>query len=346
MITILYRKHRQTLLFALNPILKFSKIYNIEYFSNIEDCLQKGKNTNVLLIIGYFKSYNHRKLVIDKWLLDLREKFSKIALFDDSDGADSLHPELLHKVDLYFKKQLLTERKNYLRPMYGRQLFSDYYHINFGATDSILDERNPVLNEGDLDKLYTAWNLGVNSLSTSRISNWSRESFVHLTHLSCTKKMAIKKGSKRSGVQARFSHAQYPNSIGFQRRQLNNLLQGKGGVLQDRISKRKFRNELNSVKGVLSPFGFGEITHRDFEAVRHLSVLIKPSMTHIETYPNIFKNHTYVPLNWDFSNLDEVIEDVLAGVFDRIPMYALDNLHSELTALDEKVCTVLDLLLD
>lgn len=38
-----------------------------------------------------------------------------------------------------------------------------------------------------------------------------------------------------------------------------------------------------------SPFGYGEVCWRDFEAILVGSLLIKPSMDHIETNPNVWR---------------------------------------------------------
>ena len=56
----------------------------------------------------------------------------------------------------------------------------------------------------------------------------------------------------------------------------------------------------------MSPFGWGEICIRDFEAVVAGSLLIKPSMQHLRTLPDIYRNRkTYVAVQWDFSDLGE-----------------------------------------
>jgi hypothetical protein len=55
-----------------------------------------------------------------------------------------------------------------------------------------------------------------------------------------------------------------------------------------------------------SPFGYGEVCWRDYEAVIAGSMLLKPDMSHIESSPDIFiPGQTYVPLRWDLSDLEE-----------------------------------------
>jgi len=71
------------------------------------------------------------------------------------------------------------------------------------------------------------------------------------------------------------------------------------------VSQRQYFRELRSSKLIFSPFGWGETCWRDFEAVCYGGLLIKPSMDHIDTEPNIFiPGETYVPVAWDFSDLE------------------------------------------
>ena len=72
---------------------------------------------------------------------------------------------------------------------------------------------------------------------------------------------------------------------------------------------RTYNRELRTAAGVLSPFGYGEECLRDFEAVVHGAVLIKPSMDHVETWPDIYRPwRTYFPCRWDASDLSEVTD--------------------------------------
>ena len=71
---------------------------------------------------------------------------------------------------------------------------------------------------------------------------------------------------------------------------------------------------------MLSPFGWGEICYRDFEASLGGNLLLKPSMDHIDTWPNIYREDCYLKLDWDFSNLD-IINEIFSNeklIYDRI----------------------------
>ena len=72
------------------------------------------------------------------------------------------------------------------------------------------------------------------------------------------------------------------------------------------VPRSQYLKEIKSSRIVFSPFGWGEACFRDFEAVCYDCLLVKPSMDHINTEPNIYiDGETYVSVNWDFSNLVE-----------------------------------------
>ncbi|MBF2020507.1 MAG: glycosyltransferase family 1 protein [Hydrococcus sp. C42_A2020_068] len=79
-----------------------------------------------------------------------------------------------------------------------------------------------------------------------------------------------------------------------------------GKIYSQLVSRRQYFREIKRSRIVFSPFGWGESCWRDFEAVCYNCLLVKPSMAHIETQPNIYvEGETYVPVSWDFSDLVE-----------------------------------------
>ena len=56
----------------------------------------------------------------------------------------------------------------------------------------------------------------------------------------------------------------------------------------------------------ISPFGWGEIAYRDFEIFISGAALLKPSMSHMKTWPDIYvEGETFVSYSWDLSDIDE-----------------------------------------
>jgi len=96
----------------------------------------------------------------------------------------------------------------------------------------------------------------------------------------------------------------------FQREKIKKCLANK--LPTDKISRRQYLNEMANSKICLSPFGLGEITLKDFECFLAGSLLMKPDMSHMNTWPNFYqKDKTYIAHDWDITNLEEKIEWVL-----------------------------------
>jgi hypothetical protein len=75
---------------------------------------------------------------------------------------------------------------------------------------------------------------------------------------------------------------------------------------------------MSSIGAVLSPFGWGEVCFRDFEAILHGAALAKPSMDHVETWPDVYRpGETFVALRWDAKDLTDACETLLSSPSER-----------------------------
>ncbi len=80
-------------------------------------------------------------------------------------------------------------------------------------------------------------------------------------------------------------------------------------LYQGRVSHRQYMLELRRSKLCFSPFGYGEVCWRDFEAMSTGTLLLKPDMSHLRLVDDFFQSYqTYVPLSWDLSDLREKVE--------------------------------------
>ncbi len=90
-------------------------------------------------------------------------------------------------------------------------------------------------------------------------------------------------------------------------------LDGVGTVTGTGIRHDLFLRELRRSKLCFSPFGYGEVCWRDYEAAMSGAVLIKQDMSHVETDPDLFvAEETYVPVNWDLSDFADKVQWLLA----------------------------------
>jgi hypothetical protein len=74
-------------------------------------------------------------------------------------------------------------------------------------------------------------------------------------------------------------------------------------------------------KTALSPFGWGEACCRDYQAMALGSVVIKPDMSHVECWPDIFQaGETYLPCKPDWSDAHKIIREVVDNWSDYRPL--------------------------
>ena len=88
---------------------------------------------------------------------------------------------------------------------------------------------------------------------------------------------------------------------------------GSVWILQTKkLDRRSYLRELATSKLVISPFGLGEITLKDFEVFMSGALLVKPDMSHMTTWPELFLDEvTMVAFDWDLKNLKNKIERAL-----------------------------------
>ena len=94
-------------------------------------------------------------------------------------------------------------------------------------------------------------------------------------------------------------------------------LDDKYNLVKGQSSPQQFVEVMKRSKVGLSPFGMGELCYRDLELIQWGCLLIKPDMSKVITEPDFFKPmETYVPVKPDWSDLNDIIEKVLANFKD------------------------------
>lgn len=74
------------------------------------------------------------------------------------------------------------------------------------------------------------------------------------------------------------------------------------------VTPEQYRHDMRRSRIVVSPFGWGEVSTRDFEAAAYGNLLMRPRVDHVAVIPQIFiPGETYVPLEWDFRDLAEKV---------------------------------------
>jgi hypothetical protein len=238
-------------------------------------------------------------------------KHCPIGYFDLSDSAVIVRPELLSLATRYIKNQLLNDRSVLRRPLYGYRLYTDYYHSQFNVEDGALEEWSTPIDERGLEKLRVGWNAGLGNydlLGPKAAVMAFQLTGRYIYGPSARYSLPARKRSIL--INCRMATVHQRQTVAFQRRELARVL--ADFVPVDRVSKRRYFRELRNSRIVMSPFGWGEINQKDFEATIAGAAIMKPDLSHLETWPDYFKaGETYVAHKWDLSDVQEKIDHLL-----------------------------------
>lgn len=197
-------------------------------------------------------------------------------------------------VDIYLTKHLLRDRGAYGRPTFGDTNLMDHYGRQFGLAH---ETRHFPLPEGFWDKLM----LG---------PSFATADFM----LPVFARGRLPEGPRPVDLHARIETRGTPWYQAMRRDCAAAVagLEGVTCVTGTGIRHDLFLAEMRRSKLCFSPFGYGEVCWRDYEAVMTGAVLLKQDMSHVETDPDIFvADETYVPVRWDLADFADKVQWLL-----------------------------------
>lgn len=248
------------------------------------------------------------------WLKETRTQINqanlsdtKLVLLDTYDQTSSPHFQAFEHVDRYIKGKLLKDRTIYTHDSHSGFVYADFVADTWGF-DLKGWHFGSQIPPAHAHKLVCGWSLGItpqyrrllNSTSTVRVP-WS------MRRIDLHQRTGGLGTPGKNQQWYQFSRAKGIEAI--------SLLASKFRLSPTgRVSTKRYFAEMCLSKAVFSPFGWGEICFRDYEAIACGCLLIKPDMSHLETEPNIYIPHeTYVPIAWDYHNAVEQIEHYLSN---------------------------------
>lgn len=307
---------------------------------------------DLLILVRRYHDGKRSDKEVEVELLALKKNFNKVIYFDDSAATSVVLFNTFKFVDEYWKRSVFKNLDLYNEKLYGGHLFSDYYHDKYSINDGNDSFFNQTSHGADLTKLKIAWNIGIGAFPTARNNVFNKEyakirrlvtgfsaipliipirgalkKYMNAMANELEKDINIKQ--KKNNISGRFESEIYRNSIGHQRVMMREKIQNKNIFITGKVDRWEFTQEANLVRGMLSPFGWGEVCYRDFEAAIGGAVLIKPDMSHVETWPNIFTDKSYIPLSWDLNELDSFdIDDLNINIANEARKIYLEALNS------------------
>ncbi len=255
--------------------------------------------------------------IIINFLSHIKKNTKSLILFDNLDSTSMLF-YVLPYVDFYYKKQLLKDKSLYGKALFGNRLFTDYYNkkYNIGKGD-YSPQKNLKNNKLHIylrnkHKIGISWNilLAVNNFQ----SNLSRIEYI------LRKSLALKYGEvggdKKYIISANYFKDYRKTIISFQRKKMHKFLsdhQLAENFSLGIVPKKEYLTNMSESKFVVSPFGWGEICYRDYETFMAGAALIKPDMSHLETWPDLYiPDETYFPISWDIEKWKDEFNNILS----------------------------------
>lgn len=227
---------------------------------------------------------------------------AKVIFFDWYAPSDlRLYSRIAPYIDKYVKKTVFVDSHEYRKSYFGDTNLMDFYGKLYNCQHQ---NKHYVIPDSIERKLIT----GAGFLTAPYLHN-----------LFLNKR--IPAGSRPIDLNARFSIKGSGWYSQMRAEALNRVLQLPSNyrVANGPLSKTDYLIELGRSKMTFSPFGYGEICWRDYEAVALGSLLLKPDMRNLKTCPDIFIPYeTYVPIAWDFSDFSEKFTYYIANIDERL----------------------------
>ncbi len=251
---------------------------------------------------------------IDKGL----EKLSKITgdyfLFDGSDSHSLMGAyEVFDQSNaIYlFKNQLHRNKNDYKIP----KAFNKWYFGNNSDLDLSYDIPDDKWNRIKL----TGWNMMSNVPSHRNLYEPSKEKPIDICAIF------------RADGDVSYDHLVRNDEMYISHRkdiftELDKIAD-KYRIVTGQLPFNEYMQTLYNSKICISPFGMGEIRQGDGEAMQLGTIICKEDMSQFDFGSNVWKeNETYIPFNYDCSNLIEQLEKVLVNYNNF--SYINDNMRS------------------
>ena len=247
---------------------------------------------------------------IQEQLERFKSRCNKLAWYDSTDSAGWVAGGILPIVQQYFKSQLLRDRTAYLKPMHGRRVYTDFYHRENHIIDDTTDDAPQVGHPELLNRIHLGWNSGLaNYTRHGPTLMWLYEHSRIPFFLKHTRPSGEPTASRPIPLSCRMGISYNRKTVSYQRQQLRARLSQH--IASNKLARGAYFRELRKSRAVISPFGLGEITLKDFEVFLTGGLLVKPDMSHLRTWPDFYQDkQTILTFRWDFEDLDFVVDNI------------------------------------
>jgi len=266
---------------------------------------------------NFFRTWwGERKDEIFEFLEHANGNGRKVFWFDTTDSTWVTQFEVLPYVDKFLKSHVFKNRKLYLNNFRTGRIFTDYFDELYNAGEK--EENYPCVQlEEHLAKIAVSWTpcferYDENRYSfSSKLRNLTAPYLLNIRNEKLELSFTPPDKKRSTPVSARFGLSHSRPSVVAHRKAVAGLLE-KREVDTSRIALPAYFAEMRNSRISVSPFGVGEFCYRDYESIICGATLLKPDMSHLETWPDLYQdNKTCIFHKWDLSDFDEKIDFLL-----------------------------------
>ena len=304
------------------PLYKWKNLFNahdinIRITTDKDDRHLKDADTAIIISRAFSEGWQNIQLrnrqneaELIAYLINLKRTVKNLVWYDRSDSSGSTDFPIIQYVDIFLKNQILKDINYYSQHNGARG-------IRQWLTD--IDNLEPHFKiyypcpTHQLYKIKLGWNITHSDHRVFKgreriISNYIfGNPKIYKSSIQRRLDFSLRGNLGYGGINASFFTQR--NEV---KKLLNELTKYKSLTSEEKISKQNFIKELSETKVCVSPFGLGEICYRDFEIFMAGSLLIKPSLEHLSTFPEVFfENETYIPVSWGMDDFKQKIVNIL-----------------------------------
>lgn len=309
------RHEKRRLVFYYEPMdISFTQAYPFLYYA---DALKHRYGVevrciaNTELVAGMLPRYDDADVVLLQLWFDQPEHVFASALrairkanpnasitFVDSFAHSDLRLAgiLEPHIDFYLKKSIFRNKQDFFRPFRGDTNLTEYYCNLYGIEAASVDWRVPkaILSKLRLSPNFFTAPRFLRAFATQEMPPVTDRPLDIQTHFG-------KRGTEWYQTMRNDALAKV------------RAIPGLTLSPTELVPYSEYMKEMRQSKLCFSPHGYGELCWRDVESILAGAVLIKPDMSHLETLPDIYRpGVTYLPVEWDFCDLEEVVRMALA----------------------------------
>jgi hypothetical protein len=262
---------------------------------------EKARECDVLFVRPTWRHSSNEAL---DFFSELREMYptKRIVLIDPWDQLTGRYLTSAKYVDYILKYQGFKDPAGYLRHYVGGTLITDFLSKRY-AFD--IDDWDVGSSPGSdyIDRILPGWNFATTPRFKKAITErtilerfWRRKRDIDVF---C--RVSVHDGKGWYGRYRRMAIDKLlPLGSDY------NLAVSGEVSGEQKTSSRQYFKEIKRSRIAFSPFGWGEITWRDYEAIAYGCLLVKPHVDHVATNPDVFvPGESYVPVEWDFSDVED-----------------------------------------